>query len=116
MTTEELRLSMSERRRLDRFLEPEGVQSQPGVILLVAGSFAMIGLLLVIATTVIAVDGLNSFGFSNLNGNLMWMYVSGIVSGAVITSVGVLLFLRGAKLEDRQRLSSIVRKLLNETT
>lgn len=115
--TVKLRLSVSERRRLDQFLEStEGVQLQPGVTQLVAGSFSMIGLLLVIATTFIAVDGLDSVGSSSLNANLMWMYVFGIITGTVIASVGVLLFQREAKLEEKRRLGLTVRKLIDGIT
>ncbi|MCH8142732.1 MAG: hypothetical protein IH908_14170, partial [Proteobacteria bacterium] len=89
--TVKLRLSVGERRRLDQFLEStEGVQLEPGITQLVAGSFSMIGLLLVIATTFIAVDGLYSVGSSSFNASLMWMYVFGI--GVVWTVLQVIVF------------------------
>jgi hypothetical protein len=114
MTAETIRLSMSERKRLNEFLKSaDSTQLPLPHSYLFAGILALIGLFLFVATTVITLNSLNEV--ANLGNIGIWMLLSGLLGGAVIVAVGLSFLMYAQNSENRKKLGTIVQKLLNET-
>jgi len=115
MSVKHAQLSISERKRLDAFLKStDEVQLPARYSYLFASALAMIGLFLFSATTVIAVDYLNSTPADSLNDIDFWMFLSGLIAGAAIIAVGLISLIYAGYATNRNELASIVRKLSQE--
>ena len=113
MTTKNSQLSISEKQRLDAFLRAtDETRLPPWCFHLLAGALTSIGLYLFIATTAIAVSRLNDAAISSFSRVDLWMFSTGLLGGATIIGTGLVFLMYAGKVEDRNNLGSIVRKLL----
>ena len=113
ITAKNTQLNISEKRRLEAFLRAtDEARLPPRYSYLLAGALASIGLYLFIATTAIAVSRLNDAAISSFSRVDLWMFSTGLLGGATIIGTGLVFMMYAGKVEDRNNLGSIVRKLL----
>ncbi len=107
MTVKSIRLNISERNLVNEFLKSTDEANLPSAYsYLFATALAMIGLLLFVSTTVIALDRLDSLVTYSLSDIEFWAFMSGLLGGATIIVVGLIFFLMYVKKVKRFRLCS----------
>ncbi len=112
-----IRLSISERHLVKEFLKSIDEAKLPSTYsYLFAAALAMIGLLLFVSTTVIALDRLDSLVTYSLSDIEFWAFISGLLGGATITVIGLIFLMYVQKVDNKRRLGTVMRKLLNSTS
>jgi hypothetical protein len=76
----------------------------------------MIGLLLFVSTTVIALDRLDSLVTYSLSDIEFWAFMSGLLGGGTIIAAGLIFLMYVQKADNKRRLGTVMRKLLNSTS
>ena len=117
MAVKSIRLNISERNLVNEFLKSTDEAKLPSAYsYLFATALAMIGLLLFVSTTVIALDRLDSLVTYSLRDIEFWAFMSGLLGGATIIAVGLIYLMYVQKVDDKRRLGTVLRKLLNGTS
>ncbi len=116
MTVKSIRLNISERNLVNEFLKSTDEAMPSAYSYLFATALAMIGLLLFVSTTVIALDRLDSLVTYSLRDIEFWAFMSGLLGGATIIAVGLIYLMYVQKVDNKRRLGTVLRKLLNGTS
>ena len=112
-----IRLNISERNLVNEFLKSTEEAKLPSAYsYLFAAALAMIGLLLFVSTTVITLDRLDSLVTYSLRDIEFWAFMSGLLGGATIIAVGLIYLMYAQKVDNKRRLGTVLRKLLNGST
>ncbi len=112
-----IRLNISERNLVDEFLKSIDDTKLPSTYsYLFAAALAMIGLLLFVSTTVIALDRLDSLVTYGLSDIEFWAFMSGLLGGVTIIAIGLIFLMYVQKVDNKRRLGTVVRKLLSSTS
>jgi len=117
MMAKSIRLNISERNLVNEFLKSTDEAKLPSTYsYLFAAALAMIGLFLFVSTTVIALDRLDSLVTYSLSDIEFWAFMSGLLGGATIIAVGLIFLMNVQKVDNKRRLGTVMRKLLNSTS
>ncbi len=111
-----IRLNISERNLVNEFLKStDEAELSSTYSYLFAAALAMIGLLLFVSTTVIALDRLDSLVTYSLSDIEFWAFMSGLLGGATIIAVGLIFLMYVKKVDNNRSLATVVLKLLSST-
>ena len=102
------KLTISEKKVLDNFIKSvKSIPLSPTTPYIYAGIISLLGLVLLVATVIITSKNINEH-------TVLWVFIPGVLGGAVIILLGVLLLNHFKKLHEKKRLAKIIEKLLKE--
>ena len=103
----DLRLTMGEKRYLNEFLKSVNeIKVSPAFSYLYSGIISIIGLILFAAAVIITVNNLNERV-------IYWVFFPGVIGGIGTILLGMFLLKYLKKVEEKKKMATIIKKLLN---
>jgi hypothetical protein len=101
-------LTINEKRYLDVFLESAGeTKISPKLSYLYSGVVSILGLILFTSAVIITLNNLN-------DRVVYWILLPGSIAGIGIILLGIFLMKYLKKIEDKKKMATIIKKLLNQ--